>query len=47
VNAYVRSSAPWITATSTGRSEPDLATRFAKETRGVALPDDVARVFAR
>lgn len=45
--ALVRASAPWIGSTSTGRSEPDLAARFATETRGLALPDEVARVFAR
>jgi hypothetical protein len=43
----VRSSAPWITATSTGRAERELAARFERETRGLVLPEDVAKIFAR
>ncbi len=45
--ALVRSSSPWISATSTARHEPDLAARFDAETRGLPLPEAVARAFGR
>lgn len=46
--ALAWSSAPWVAlATTTARSEPDLAARFEIETRDLVLPEDVRRIFAR
>lgn len=43
----VWASAPWIRSTSTARHEPELPQRFAHETRGLVLDDEIARVFSR
>lgn len=40
-------SAPRLVTTSTGRAEPDLAARFERETRGLVVPEHVAKIFAR
>jgi hypothetical protein len=43
----VRAASPWIRATSSARHEPDLPLRFARESRGLAIDDELTRLFAR
>ena len=43
----VMAASPWVRATSSARHEPDLPLRFARESCGLAMDGEIARLFAR